>query len=70
VYEEYDEGYVVYGDVSQLNGEGNVVYRDLFMRCRVRDILVQGCMSEVDGEGIIVYRDVCMRYRMKKSFLQ
>jgi len=37
--------------VSEVQGEGNVMYRD---------------MIEVKGESNVVYSDVCVRYRVRE----
>jgi len=67
--------------VSEVQGEGNVVYSDVCLRYRVRKMLctvmcvwgtgwgkccVQWCVSEVQGEGNVVYSNVCLRYRVRE----
>jgi len=47
--------------VSKIKGEGIVVFSDVCLRYRVREMFVWGCESEVQGEGIVVYSDVCLR---------
>jgi len=52
--------------VSEVQSEGNVVYSDVCLRYRVREMLVQGCVSVVQSEGNIVYSVVCLRYRVRE----
>ena len=47
--------------MSHIKGEGIVVYSDVCLRYRVREMLFGDVVSEVQGEGIVVYSDVCLR---------
>jgi len=63
--------------VSEVQGEGNVVYSNVCLRYSLREMLctvmcvsstgwgkycVQCCVSEVQGGGNIVCSDVCLGY--------
>jgi len=52
--------------VCEVQVEGNVVYSDVCVRYRVREMLCTVCVSEVQGEGNVVYSVMCVRYRVKE----
>ena len=53
--------------MSDVQGEGNFVYRDVCVRYRVMEMLCTVmCVCEVQGEGNVVYSDVCVRYRVRE----
>ena len=41
--------------MSEVQGEGNVVYSDVCV-----------CVCEIQSEGNVVYSDVCLRYRLRE----
>ena len=53
--------------MSEEHGEGIVVYSDVCVRYRVREMLCRvKCVCEVQGEGNVLYSDVCVRYRVRE----
>ena len=52
--------------MCEVQGEGNVVYSDVCVRYRVREMFCTVCVCEVQGEGNVVYSDACVRYRVRK----
>ena len=56
--------------MSVVPGEGNVVYSDVCVRYRVREMLCTVlCVCEVQGEGNVVYSDMSLRYRVRKMLV-
>ena len=49
-----DEGNVVWGCYSEVHGEYIVVYSDVYLRKKVRELLFTVMSVEVGGEGIVV----------------
>ena len=64
--EVQDEGNVVSGCESEVQGEGIVVYSDMCLRNRVRELLFTVMFVRGKGEGIVVHSDVCLRYRVRE----
>ena len=53
--------------MSEVQGEGNVVYSHVCLRYRVREMVCTVmCVCEVQSEGNVVYSDVCVRYRVRE----
>ena len=53
--------------MSEVQGEGMVVYSDVCMRYRVWEMFFTVmCVCKLLGEGNIVYSDVYLRYRLRE----
>ena len=55
--------------MSEVQGEGNVVYSDVCLWYRVREMLCTVMCAEVKDEGNVVCSDVCLWYRVREMLL-